>query len=183
MKSAILVIDMLSDFFLDKPMLNEKESLVKNINSLTKTARSKQIPIFFIRQEFLPDLSDAYYFMKKRKEYTTIKGTDGCAFVNGLVTEKTDHIITKKRFSAFFKTNLLSKLNKLGIDTLIITGIFSHACVRQTTIDAYQLDFNPILAKECISSWDKKHQKVTLDYLNLGLMIPLLSNSAIKRRI
>ncbi len=118
--------------------------------------------------------------MKKRNEKTTIKGTNGAQFLDKLVIEKKDKIIIKKKWSAFFNTSLEQQLKKLRINNIIIAGIYTHARVRTTAIDAYQRDYNVVLAKDCISSWDKKHEEITLSYLNLGLKIPLLSNNQIK---
>lgn len=183
MKYALIVVDMLNDFFKDSPMKKKKSVLTKKINNLIDIIRDKNIPIIFIRQEFKKDLSDAYLFMKRRKEITTIQGTVGAQILNGIKIKKKDIIIIKKRFSAFYKTKLDSYLKKKKINSLIISGIFTHSCIRQTTIDAYQRNFNIILAKECIDSWDKKHHKITLDYLNKGLMIPALSNVQIEKII
>lgn len=183
MKYALIIIDMLNDFFKEAPMKNQKSVLSEKINGLIKIVERKNIPIIFIRQEFKKDLSDAFLFMKKRNEKNTIKGTKGAQILSEINKNKNDIIITKKRFSSFYKTRLDSLLKINKINSLIIAGIFTHSCIRQTTIDAYQRDFNIILAKECIDSWDKKHHKITLDYLNQGLMIPLLSNNQIKSKI
>ncbi len=183
MNYALIVVDMLNDFFKDNPMKKKKYVLTKKINNLVGIIREKNIPIIFIRQEFKKDISDAYLFMKKRKEINTIQGTVGAQILSGIKIEKRDVIIIKKRFSAFYKTRLDSYLKRKKIDSLIILGIFTHSCIRQTTIDAYQRDFNIILAKECIDSWDEKHHRITLDYLNKGLMIPILSNIQIERTI
>ncbi|MCK5629753.1 MAG: cysteine hydrolase [Nanoarchaeota archaeon] len=183
MKYALIIIDMLNDFFKDAPMKNKKLVLSKKINELIEISKQKNVPIIFIRQEFKKDLSDGFLFMIKRNEKTTIKGTKGAQILSEINQNNDDIIITKKRFSAFYKTKLDNLLKIKKIDSLIIAGIFTHSCVRQTTIDAYQRDFNIILAKECIDSWDKKHHKITLDYLNYGLMMPLLSNNQIKGKI
>jgi len=94
-----------------------------------------------------------------------------------------DKIIVKKRYSAFCKTSLNEFLNNIKIDTLILAGINSHACIRTTAIDAYQNDYEVIIVKDCVNSWDEKHHEVTLDYLKESFGIPIISNIQIKQEI
>lgn len=74
-----------------------------------------------------------------------------------------DHIVVKKRYSAFFVTILGDLLVRLGCRQLIVAGINTHACVRTSVIDAYQRDYDLILACDCIASHDKEHDEITGD--------------------
>ena len=78
----------------------------------------------------------------------------------------TDHVIVKKRYSAFFGTNLDDLLGRLGCTQIIVAGINTHACVRTTVIDAYQRDYDVILARDCIESHDKEHHETTWRYMD-----------------
>jgi isochorismate hydrolase len=48
----------------------------------------------------------------------------------------------------------------------VIAGVNTHACVRMTAIDAYQRDYDVIVAAECVASSDPEHHDVTLRYLD-----------------
>jgi isochorismate hydrolase len=74
-------------------------------------------------------------------------------------------VIVKKRYSAFFRTDLEDVLADLKPDTLILAGINTHACVRMTAIDAYQRDWRVVIAGDCVGSWDEEHHAITLRYL------------------
>ena len=144
--------------------------------------REKRLPIIWVRQEFKDDLSDAFLAMRKNNDKITIQGTAGCQLLPELDRHKDDYEIIKKRYSAFFKTNLNTLLEKLNIDTLIIGGINTHACVRTATIDAYQRDYEVILATDCIDSYDEEYHRVSLRYLTQSISSPL-TNEDIKSRI
>ena len=62
-------------------------------------------------------------------------------------------MVIKKRYSAFFGTTLDELLRKLCAETLILTGVNTHACIRTTAIDAYQRDLGVIFASECMATW------------------------------
>jgi len=118
-----------------------------------------------VRQEFEPNLEDAFPEMKAKGISITIKGTAGCQIIPELVPDPSDRIIVKKRYSAFFGTGLDKILATLGPDALILAGINTHACIRTTAIDAYQRDWPVVLALDCIDSYDREHHEVSLRYM------------------
>ncbi|HEV2402684.1 MAG TPA: isochorismatase family cysteine hydrolase [Candidatus Saccharimonadales bacterium] len=165
MKYAIIVIDMLEDFFQEGRLREHRSNLVAHTNELTAFARQHNIPVIWVRQEFKADLSDAFLAMRKHHHLVTIENTKGCQILKELHRESGDYEVIKKRYSAFFRTNLDMLLTKLNINALIICGVNTHACVRMAAIDAYQRDYEVILATDCIDSYDKEHHSVSLKYL------------------
>src|SRR6185436_11682833 len=104
---ALLVIDMLNDFFRQHAALAARRNeLVKAINQLTSAFRAHGQPVYWVRQEFAPDLSDAFPVMRKRGIRNTIAGTDGCEILPELDLLPSEAVIVKKRYSAFFGTDL-----------------------------------------------------------------------------
>ncbi|MGA7401137.1 MAG: isochorismatase family protein, partial [Candidatus Sulfotelmatobacter sp.] len=57
-----------------------------------------------------------------------------------------DPVLIKKRYSAFYQTELDQLLHRLQPDAIILAGINTHACIRVTAIDAYQRDWETIVA-------------------------------------
>lgn len=173
MHTAILIVDMLQDFFVDGRLLENKEKLTKNINELTSVARLNSFPVIWVRQEFKPDLSDAFLGIRNGKtKVVTIAGTDGSKLLPELKTDNNDQEVIKKRYSAFFNTNLKQLLDELTVDTLIICGVNTHACIRMAAIDAYQYDYNVILATDCVDSYDEEHHRVSMKYLTTVIASP-----------
>ena len=166
MKQPVLfVIDMLNDFFQSGPLAERRDTLVHSINQLVALFRSRQWPIVWIRQEFAPDLSDAFLAMRDNEKSITIAGTDGCQILSELDYRIADPVIIKKRYSAFFETNLDELLMSLKPDSIVMAGINTHACVRMTAIDAYQRDHRVVIVAESVASYDDDHHQVTLRYL------------------
>lgn len=62
-----------------------------------------------------------------------------------------DEIITKRTPSAFFGSPLADRLDDLGVDTLVVTGIMTSCCVRATVTDAFANDLWVVLPEECIA--------------------------------
>jgi nicotinamidase-related amidase len=163
-RPALIVIDMLNDFLADwEPA--PKEKLIQSINELVDLIRGLGHSIIWIRQEFEPDLSDAFLEMKAKGIRTTIKGTRGSEVISELHVVPTDVVIVKKRYSAFFGTTLDEALRRIRPDALILAGINTHACIRTTAVDAYQRDWTVILAADCIDSYDREHHDISMRYM------------------
>jgi hypothetical protein len=75
--AALLVIDMLLDYFRAGPLAEQRKALVDSLNLLLAEFRSRGLPIIWVRQEFREDLADAFLEMKSRKISITIAGTAG----------------------------------------------------------------------------------------------------------
>lgn len=164
-QTAIAIVDVQRDFFNDRAMVREKGCLVEKINELTRIARTNNIPIIWVRQEFKLDLSDAYLGMKRDGIKITIEGDPGSELLPELVVENSDDHIVKKRYSAFFGTELRDLLEAKGVKKLIIGGVKTHNCVRMTVIDAYQNDYDIILAADCLANIGDEHDEMTINFL------------------
>jgi len=164
MNFATIIIDMQQDFFTKEKLAANKKNLIKNINSLASLSRQKHIPVIWVKQILKSDLSDSPLGNKDFGEKIVIEGSLGAELLSGLDVRPQDKIVIKKRYSAFFNTNLEDLISKMHIDTLIVAGINTHACVRMTVIDAYQRDLRVIVAEDCVDSWDEEHHKITMRY-------------------
>jgi nicotinamidase-related amidase len=176
-KPVLVVIDMLHDF-LESWEATRRQRLVSSINKLVGSMRGHGHPVVWVRQEFEPDLRDAFREMKAKGIRITIKGTQGCQILSELAVAPSDLVIIKKRYSAFYCTTLDETLARLQPDAIILAGINTHACIRTTAIDAYQRDWNVILALDCIDSYDREHHEVSLRYMK-DKMATVMSNADI----
>ena len=165
MTTAILIIDMLNDFFVDGRLKERRKKLCVMINELIDWARKNDLKVIWVRQEFESDLSDSFLAMRKKQIRKTIEKTEGAEILYELIRNEEDVEIIKKRYSAFFKTNLDTTLEAAGIKQIILCGINTHACIRMTAIDAYQRDLEVIIAADCVESYDEEHHHVSLLYL------------------
>jgi nicotinamidase-related amidase len=139
--------------------------LVGSTNALAGIVRGHRRPVIWIRQEFRPDLADAFPEMRAKGIRIAIEGTSGCRIASDLQVDPADMIIVKKRYSAFYGTILDAVLADLKPDGVILAGTHTHACIRTTAIDAYQRDWDVVLAADCVDSYDREHHDVSLRYM------------------
>ena len=173
-----LVVDMQVDFFGHERLVRRRAELARNVNNLVSLSRDAGAPVVWVKQEFSSDLSDAMLEARRRNARVVIAGSQGAALLPELHVAPGDEVLVKKRYSAFFGTELDALLARNRPETLIVAGINTHACVRTTVIDAYQRDYNVILPSDCIDSYDREHHDVSLRYMN-GKMGRAMNNAEI----
>jgi nicotinamidase-related amidase len=178
---ALVIIDMLNDF-LQAWAPAARERLVHATNELIAVLRSHQRPVIWVRQEFRPDLLDAFPEMRAKGIRVTIQGTPGCEIDADLAVEPGDTVLIKKRYSAFYGTTLDQTLAALKPDGLVLAGINTHACIRMAAIDAYQRNWKVILAVDCVDSYDRVHHEISLRYMK-DKIASVMSNDEIREML
>jgi len=167
-KSAVIIVDMVNDFL--KPggafvkglgdKYVDQEELIGSNRRLIEAARSAQVPVFFTRtvrkpgeprylEHFIPLTG---HRAKSHALESLVEGTWGDEIIDELKPLPTEHIIHKKRRSAFLNTSLDFILRSLGRTTLVITGIGTPGCVESTVRSAFDLDYYIVMPKECTST-------------------------------
>lgn len=183
-RMVLLVIDMLNDFFRQHEHLAaQRARLAASINALAGAFREHGQPVFWVWQEFAPDLHDAFPEMRKYGLRVTIAGTEGCELLPELDRRPADETVVKKRYSAFYGTDLEAKLKRLRPEVLVVAGINTHACVRTTVIDAYQRDYEVVLAADATASYDEAHHEMTMRYLDGASIARLLPDDEIMKML
>jgi nicotinamidase/pyrazinamidase len=162
MNPAILVIDMLKDTFTKNyPIAPYARQIIPAINRLTQWARNLNIPIIFACDSFL----ERDFIFKGRMKPHSLRGTDGALVIDELEKDNADILLPKRRFSAFFKTDLDQTLHVWGIDTVALTGIATNFCVLNTAFDALSHDFSVIIvADACAAHSPDVHASTLKNY-------------------
>ncbi|KRA65844.1 aldehyde dehydrogenase [Caulobacter sp. Root655] len=181
MSSGLIVIDMINDF-LDRAGQDRGAGIVARTNDLATAFRARGLPVIWVRQAFRADLSDAFLEMRDKQISISIEGTRGAEIDNRLDRRPEDLVLVKKRYSAFFGTDLDSVLAARGIGEVTLAGVNTHACVRTTAIDAYQRDLRVILATDCLASHDPAHAEISLRYMD-GKIGRAMSNAEVIDRL
>jgi nicotinamidase-related amidase len=173
MKPAMIVVDMLNDNLKESsrnPYFQEGRAIIPNLQKLLGESRKRGFPIIFACDSFLKD----DFIFKGRMKVHSLRGTKGAEVTDELKPEPTDIILPKRRFSAFFKTDLDQTLRVLGVDTIIVTGITTEVCVLMTVMDGLSHDFSVILLEDCSASRSKEFHQGCLHLYRDFALYPLL---------
>ena len=173
MKPAIIVVDMLKDNMKEStrnPYLQEGRAIIPNLKRLLEESRKKRFPIIFACDSFL----EGDFIFKGKMKVHSLRGTKGAEVIDDLKPEPMDTILPKRRFSAFFKTDLDQTLRMLGVDTIVVTGITTEVCVLTTAMDGLSHDFSVIILEDCSASRKKEFHQGCLSLYRDFALYPLL---------
>jgi nicotinamidase-related amidase len=80
-------------------------------------------------------------------------GDDDAAFVDGFGPEGAREILSpKRRYSAFFATDLALFLNEQSVRRVVVGGVKTNVCIRATIQDAFAHGFDVLLPREATNS-------------------------------
>jgi len=169
---AVIIVDMLKDSLEVEPgfpITPLARGVCPNINRLTDFARGRAIPVIFSMDSFLPG---DFIFGGKMKE-RSIRGTKDAEVTDLLSQAPTDIYSPKRRFSAFYKTDMDQILRLHGVDTVVICGISTHWCVLVTALDALANDFRAVILEDCCAAFTKELHETTLSLYRNNPLYPL----------
>lgn len=152
-RPALIVIDLVRGFTdPEKPLGADLSAQLAETRRMLDVARGSEIPVFFTTVSYEErDLRDAGIWARKMAGLMTLRAGQPEVEVDPSLGRLPDEpLITKKYASAFFGTDLLTRLNSLRIDTLLIVGCTTSGCVRATAVDAVQNGLRPMVVGEAV---------------------------------
>jgi len=145
--------------------LEAYRKIIPNIVKLVAACREAGVPIFYtqqVREQSGIDLFTRLHHIvpERRAEYlkipACIRGTWDAEIIDELKPHEDDHIVMKRRDSAFQDTELDLWLRSIYADTVIFTGVDTAICVENTLTDAFNTGYDVILVEDAVaSSWPK----------------------------
>ena len=161
-RTAVLVIDMLNDFC--KPggamVLPGYEALVGPQNAVIAAARRAGAPVLFIADTHRRHMRDEREFRKRTPH--CIEGTWGAEVIDDLDRRPEDPLVIKRRYSAFFNTDLHLTLMDLRAKYLVVMGVVTNICVRSTVHDAFFLGYEAVVPEDCVAATGPREQASSL---------------------
>lgn len=176
--AAMIVIDMFEGCIGEESCNTEipimpgaTERMVKAA-ALTKQAREAGIPIIVIQEMHRKDGIDFGRELDGSEGYHCIEGSEGVKPpVNEIGMTDSDYIVYKRRYSAFFHTDLELLLKALKVETLILVGSITDVCIHYTFVDGHQNNYYVRVPEDCVYGGSTEAHKASLtamEYLQTG---------------
>lgn len=160
--AAVLVVDMLNDFFKPggKMVLEGGDVLIPPTRRLLNHSRRLGIPVIYVNDSHRPGLRKDREFAKRAEH--CVEGTWGAEVIDEIKPKKKDFVVLKHRYSGFYDTDLDLTLKDLGVDSLIVLGVVTNICVRSTIHDAFFRGYKVVVPRDCVMATGEREQESSL---------------------
>jgi nicotinamidase-related amidase len=124
---------------------------VEATRRLLEAVRARALPIVYTTSPWRPDSGDQP-FKSAADRSLGFRAWDerACRIDERVAPHPQDLVLEKENASAFFGTHLAPYLIAHRVDTLLIAGCSTSACIRATATDAKSYRFRPIIVRECV---------------------------------
>lgn len=176
---ALLIIDMLEEFVRGRLKAEAAEAIVPNIKRLAEFSRSRGIPVIYAVDQHYPGIDKELELWGPH----AIKGGSESKVIKELEPLDSDYVVYKRRYDAFFGTDLDMLLRELKASNVIVTGIHTHICVQQTAAGAFYRGYNVIVPVDCVAAATREWHERGLEYMRSFLGAELLTSCELIERL
>jgi maleamate amidohydrolase len=173
--TALILVDVTNSFFLEG-MPNHYPAaaeVVAPLRQLLAQARKAEKIIVHAVEQHYPGFDD--YEWRKLPRHHFVGDPDAAFFV-GFEPEGPREIVTpKRRYSAFFATDLALFLHEQKIQRVVIAGVKTNVCIRASAQDAFANGFDVVVPREATNSNRPHLAEASLEDIDryIGKVAPL----------
>lgn len=109
---------------------------------LVRAFREASVPVVFIQEVHKPSLVDIGRELDGNEGPHCIEGEQRTELHPGLEPRPEEYLIRKRRYSAFFGSELDIVLRGYRASTVVLIGGMTDVCIHYTAVDAHQLDYH-----------------------------------------
>lgn len=133
------------------PSMGGEEERVDRVIPMIEAAKANGVPVIYIIEVHRPDHVDFGRELDGSETFHCVEGHPGTVIHTRLPYKHgVDYLIPKRRYSAFFGTDLEILLKGLKANTLILCGGLTDVCVHYTFADSHQHDYYARVVEDCV---------------------------------
>lgn len=154
-KTAYIIVDMVKDFTHPDGLVfySQNKEVLPKINEVLEKCRQHGCLVIFLQHCYRKGKFDKNLITMRPN---CIEGSGGEDLDDIFTVIDSDYIVKKRRYSGFFGTDLDAILREHKIENTVIVGTKTNCCIRATVTDAYNLDYNAIVIRECVATNSKE---------------------------
>lgn len=165
-KRAVLLIHDMQHYFL-RPFSGESNpapSLINNSTLLRKACADANMQIAYTAQP--GDMTESQRGLLNDFWGAGMKASfNDREVISPLQPTSEDWQLTKWRYSAFFKTDLLKRMQSNNRDQLIICGVYAHIGILATALEAFSNDIQTFVISDAMADFSLEEHSMALRYV------------------
>lgn len=181
-KPALVVIDIQASTFIDDsversiPNMPDYRARMEAARELIDVAHDTATPVIFIQEIHRADGIDFGRELDGDEDVHCLDNDPRTEIAfEQMGYQPGDYTVPKRRYSAFFGTDLEILLRGLKVDTLLLCGGLTDVCVHYTFVDGHQWDYFCRVAEDCVAGSSLQAHDASLkamEYLQTGAVQP-----------
>jgi len=164
--TALLVLDMQNELIDPRGKVGaegfakvvQERRLIGNIRTVLDAMRARKLPVAFVNVGFRADYADAISrsarLARLKKMNAIVIGSWGLEFPEAIAPLDHEIVYTKRAVNPFFNTGLLTWLQRNGVTTLALCGVYTHMVVDSAARYADDAGFTVKVLEDCCASPD-----------------------------
>jgi nicotinamidase-related amidase len=150
MATALLVLDMLTDFTSGKLANPAARRITEQIAALIHAARGRDDwLVVYGNDAHRPGDFELAVFGEH-----AMAGSPGAAVIDELAPQPGDIVVPKRYYSAFTETDLDTTIRMHRIDRLVVTGQHTDCCCRHTSYDAFARGISLVAVSDATAAYE-----------------------------
>lgn len=164
---AVLLIHDMQKYFLRfydvSGLLRPK--LIENLAHLRNWANENGVPVVYTAQPHDQPAEDRALLNDMWGPGLTVAEPDLQEIVPELTPGPNDIVLTKWRYSAFQRSDLLERMKSWKRDQLIIGGVYAHIGCMITAAEAFMNDIQAFIIGDAVADFSEEEHRFALKYL------------------
>jgi len=132
-------------------LMTGREERRPRVRRLIDRCRDAGIPVVWIQEVHKRSLVDMGRELDGAEGPHCIEGDDDTEIAAWLDPQPEEFVIRKRRYSAFFGTELEIVLKAYKADTVLLVGGLTDVCIHYTAVDAHQHDYRARVITDCVA--------------------------------
>ncbi|GGM49014.1 hypothetical protein GCM10012275_19890 [Longimycelium tulufanense] len=171
---AVLLIHDMQSYFVTTFAVDQSPvpELVDNVATLKRTCADRGVPVVYTAQPGSMSKEDRGLLLDMWGP--GMERTEGnTSVIPELAPSDEDTVLTKWRYSAFFRSGLEDLLRDQGRDQLIVSGVYAHIGCLMTALDAFSRDIEVFFVADAVAAFSRPDHDQALSYVarNCGVVL------------
>ncbi|MDQ1058114.1 nicotinamidase-related amidase [Arthrobacter globiformis] len=151
----------------------QRHGVIDRTRILVEAARESGVPVIWARAAFRPGYPELVMntgLSHAIKDLNAlVEGSSGAQIIEELAPLDSEPVVSHPGTSAFPVTPLDSILRRLGIETVLFTGVATNITVEGTARDAVNLGYRAVIVSDaCAAATDAAHEATLETFSLLG---------------
>lgn len=132
------------------------------IRTLVDRAREVGLPVVFVQEVHKRSGIDFGRELDGSEGVHTLEGDPTTDLLDGLEPTADEYLIRKRRYSAFFATELDLVLRAHRAEAVLLVGGLTDVCIHYTAVDAHQHDYRVRVIADCVGGSSQEAHDASL---------------------